>query len=144
MSSANDAAPQTSELQALTQLVTDLLAAHPAIRLGILFGSLVTGRSHSNSDIDIAVAADEPLTLEQKMALTGDLAQLLGRPVDLIDLQVTRGPLFQQILTRGSVIYCTDRTLYGDIIRTMLVYETDMMPYYERILTERRQRWLAQ
>jgi predicted nucleotidyltransferase len=138
------AIPQPSQVQALTQLITDLLAAHPAIRLGILFGSLATGRNRGDSDIDIAVAAGKPLTVNQKMALIGDLAQLLGRPVDLIDLQVTRGPLFRQILTRGRVIYCSDRALYGDIIRTMLFYEADMTPYYERILTERRQRWLAQ
>jgi len=63
------------------------LACHSTVKLGILFGSLAAGRATSDSDLDLGVAADQPLDIELKTVLIGELAQLLGRPVDLVDLQ---------------------------------------------------------
>jgi hypothetical protein len=58
-------------------------------------------------------------------------------------LQVVHGPILQQVLTQGKRIYCTDRMLYAALIRTMLFNQSDMMPYYDRILAERRQAWIV-
>lgn len=127
----------------IEQELASTLAAQPGIKLGILFGSLARGRARLESDLDLAVAADQPLESEAKMALITTLAQISGRAVDLIDLQAVGGPMLLQALTTGKVIYCADRLLYAELIKKMLFQQADMMPYYRRMLTERRQQWLA-
>lgn len=58
------------------------LARHPQIKLGILFGSLGRRQARFDSDLDLAVAADHPLDMDEKRALIEGLAQAVSRPVD--------------------------------------------------------------
>lgn len=117
------------------------LARHPAVELCVLFGSLAADRATSDSDLDLGVAADHPLDVDLKTVLIAELVQLLGRPVDLVDLQTASGVILQQVLVKGTVIYCTDHVLYATLIRNMLFDQSDMMPYYDRILAARREAW---
>ena len=84
--------------------------------LAILFGSLAAGRAHPNSDLDVAVIATTPLTSQARVNMMGDLALAFGRPVDLIDLSRTHCPLLQQVLTRGRLVLCKDRSQYAELI----------------------------
>ena len=135
--------PARQDPSVIGQHIAHQLVKYPAVKLAILFGSLVAGRATSDSDLDLGVAADHPLDIDLKTVLIEDLAQCLGRPVDLVDLQTARGVILQQILTKGMLIYCSDRLLYATIIRTMLFNQSDMMPYHERILAERRKAWIG-
>ena len=94
-----------------------------------------------HSDLDLAVASTAPLDPQIRIQLIEELAVGLGRPVDLIDLAQTHGPLLQQILTKGRLLLCTDRTRYADLLVRVVYEEADVMPYYRRILAERRQAW---
>ena len=127
----------------LIEPIVGLLARYPAIKLAILFGSLAKGHATSASDLDLGVAATVSLDTGIKTALIQALAEISGRPVDLVDLQVAHGPILQQVLTQGKLIHCTDRMLYAALIRTMLFNQSDMMPYYDRILAERRKAWIG-
>ena len=128
---------------ALIEHIARLLARYPTIKLGILFGSLAEERATPESDLDLGLAAAESLDTAMKTALIEALAEISGRPVDLVDLRVVSGPILQHVLTRGKLIYCIDRTLYAALIRTMLFNQSDMMPYYDRILAERRKAWIG-
>ena len=88
-----------------------------------------------------STASPQPNDIGQK--IVGDLALAFGRPIDLIDLAQTHGPLLQQILTRGRMIACKERPRYADLLLRMLYEEADYMPYYRRILAERRQAWIG-
>jgi uncharacterized protein len=134
----------TSEGAATVQVtIEQVLACHPSIVIAILFGSLATGRSRNDSDLDLAVASTNALSSQTRLQLIEDLAIRLGRPVDLIDLAQTHGPLLQQILTKGRLIVCTDRTHYAELLLRIVYEEADVMPYYRRILAERRQAWIG-
>ena len=136
-------APEIQDPDVIGQQIAHLLTRYPAVKLGILFGSLAAGHATFDSDLDLGVAADYPLAIELKTALIEDLAQLLGRPVDLVDLQMASGVILQQVLVKGRLIYCTDRILYATLIRNMLFNQSDMMPYHDRILAERRKAWIG-
>ena len=123
--------------------IGQVLARHPSIVVAILFGSLATGRNRNDSDLDLAVASTTPLDPQIRIQLIEELAVGLGRPVDLIDLAQTHGPLLQQILTKGRLLTCTDRTRYADLLLRVVYEEADVMPYYRRILAERRQAWIG-
>ena len=48
-----------------------------------------------------------------------------------------------RILTRGRLIVCKDRSRYADLLLRMLYEEADYMPYYRRILSDRRDAWIG-
>ena len=128
---------------ALTAPIACLLARYPSIKLGIVFGSLAKERATPESDLDLGVAATQSLDTVMKTTLIEALAEITGRPVDLVDLQAVSGPILQQVLTQGQLIYCTDQMLYAALIRDMLLNQSDMMPYYDRMLAERRKAWIG-
>ena len=141
MSEAHDI---VSEGSATAQAaIGQVLARHPSIVVAILFGSLAAGHSRNDSDLDLAVTSTTPLDPQTRLQLIEELAVGLGRPVDLIDLAQTHGPLLQQILTKGRLLICTDRTRYANLLLRVVYEEADVMPYYRRILAERRQAWIG-
>ena len=120
-----------------------VLSGHPDIALAIVFGSLARDSANRDSDLDLAVAGQARLGPDARVRLIEDLAYAFGRPVDLVDLQEAHGPILHQAVTRGRLLLCKDRTLYAEIIRRMLYEEADVMPYYRRILAERRRAWIG-
>jgi len=122
--------------------VRAVLGRHPEIHLALLFGSMATGRVSRDSDVDLAVAARHPLTVKSKMALMSELAEATGRAGDLIDLHSVGTLLLGQIVKGGRRILGTDER-YAELIKRYLFEEADFMPYYRRILSERRAAWIG-
>lgn len=120
----------------------NLFAVHPDIRLALLFGSLAAGTARTDSDIDIAVQADRPLSAEARLALMDELALAFGRPVDLIDLRCAGQPLLGQILVHGVRIVGTNAD-YGDLIYRNIMDNADFGPCLSHILFMRRRRWIG-
>ncbi len=120
--------------------LTAFLDSQPDIRLAILFGSAATNRLRFDSDIDLAVQCDAPLTAARKMALIEHVALISGRPVDLIDLKTIGQPLLGYIL-QGKRLKGSSETLAKLAYRN-LIEQADFLPLIERTLTERRRVWL--
>jgi predicted nucleotidyltransferase len=125
-----------------TELIGAVLLRHPHVKLAVVFGSLAAGAARPDSDLDLAVADDRPLSADARMALIADLAEHVGRPVDLIDLTRTGEPLLGQILAHGRRILGSDER-YADLLRRHLFDEADFAPYRRRILAERRRAWIG-
>lgn len=123
--------------------IKQVLDRHPIIRLAVLFGSLAKGEAGRDSDLDLAVSADRPLECHEKMQLIAELADALGRPVDLVDIFTVGEPLLGQIITRGKRILGDD-TRFAVMLSKHLFNQADFMPYQSRILKERRQAWIGQ
>lgn len=120
----------------------EALEQFPQIRLAVLFGSTALGRQQPRSDLDIAVAANRPLTTHEKIAIIGALAERTGRPIDLVDLSGAAEPLLGQVVRHGRRILGSD-TLYGELISRHLFEQADFMPYRARLLAERRLAWIG-
>ncbi len=119
------------------------LAAEPSVALALLFGSVASGRARRDSDIDLAVAGPAPLTADAKAALIADLAVLTGRPIDLIDLSTAGTGILRQALCKGRLVCLKDRALYAELIKRLVFEQADWLPYRDRILAERRRRWIG-
>ena len=132
---------QTMEAE-LNARFMEVLRRHGDLRLVILFGSLASQRATPGSDLDLAVLMQAPLSADDKMALIAELAQAVGRPVDLIDLDATGEPLLGQILKHGVRLHGSDRD-HGELIKRHLFEVADFLPYRRRILTERRRAWIG-
>jgi predicted nucleotidyltransferase len=88
-------------IEALQTRVPGLLAIYA-------FGSRIQGTVGPDSDLDLAVLVAgyaEPVAL---WALAGDLAELTGCPVDLLDLRAASTVMQYQILTTGERWWASD------------------------------------
>jgi predicted nucleotidyltransferase len=126
----------------LTRAILAAIDTQPGIRLAILFGSLAAGPERVNSDLDLAIDAGRRLTTGERLALTVELAKLMGRPVDLVDLYAVGEPLLGQIIRHGKRLL-GGGTCYADLIRRHLFDQANYLSYRSRILTERRRAWIG-
>ncbi|MBF0417613.1 MAG: nucleotidyltransferase domain-containing protein [Magnetococcales bacterium] len=88
-------------LAAMRQTIPDFLALYA-------FGSRVNGDATPESDLDLAILTPgktDPLTLWR---LSGDLAELTGGPVDLLDLCAASTVMQYQIITTGQRLWARD------------------------------------
>jgi predicted nucleotidyltransferase len=124
------------------EAVANALRADPKVRLAILFGSTAAGKERRDSDCDIAVDLGSPMTADQKISMIGILAERVGQPIDLIDLQTVGEPLLGQILKHGIRVV-GGKARHAALIRKHLLDAADFLPYRDRILRERRQAWIG-
>ncbi len=129
-------------MEGLRLKIRRVLSRFPDVKLCILFGSTALGKASNRSDVDIAVAGDKALAPDTCLELLEALSVATGREIDLVDLTVSWGPILAQALSKGIVIQNLDTALYAGLISRMLFNQADMMPYYDRILRERRERFL--
>ena len=120
----------------------EVLARFANVTSAVLFGSAAEGRQRTDSDLDIAVAADHPLTVAEKIAIIQALAEKTGRPIDLIDLATVTEPLLGQIVQHGRRLLGSDQ-VFGNLINRHLVEQADFMPIRGRVLNERRMAWIG-
>ncbi len=123
----------------LNELTAFLQTQHD-IRLAILFGSAASNRLRFESDIDLAVQCDAPLTAARKMELIEHVVLISGRPVDLIDLKTIGQPLLGYIL-QGKRLKGSSEALAKLAYRN-LIEQADFLPLIERTLAQRRRAWL--
>lgn len=131
-----------SDLEEISRKLSASLARWSEIRVALLFGSAVRGRLRPSSDIDVAVASSRPLALEARIDLANSLSLELGREVDIIDLQAVSGTILREALSKGQLIKKSDPALLAGLMRKLWYSQADVMPYVQRILTERRRRFL--
>lgn len=91
-----------------TAILRTLQARMPNLLAVYAFGSRIQGTARPDSDLDLAVLVAgyaEPLELWN---LSGDLADLAGCPVDLLDLRAASTVMQYQIITTGQCWWAKD------------------------------------
>ncbi len=124
----------------LTQNLRSLLETQSNIQLAILFGSMATQTERADSDIDIAVLSDRPLSAVEKTSLIEAIADMSGRAVDLIDLRTAGEPLLGEVLQGQRLLGSND--VYASLLSRHLIDAADFGPLQQRILKERRDAWI--
>ena len=115
----------------------------PEIDVVYLFGSAVSGKLHTESDIDIAVLFQKNKTPSdmQLIEVKADLNVLMGKEVDLISLNQVSPILQMQVIKKGKkIIVQNDKRLSLFIIRAFTDYcdlKIIRRPIEEKILKER-------
>lgn len=99
-------------------LIQILQTRLPSLLAIYAFGSRLNGTAGPDSDLDLAVLVPgyaEPLDLFE---LAGDLADVAGCPVDLLDLRAASTVMQYQIITRGECWWARDAqaALYEAVI----------------------------
>ena len=70
-----------------------------------LFGSVVRGDAHKNSDVDILIEVDKKTTLFDMIDIKSDLEGVLKKKVDLVEYKGIKSALRENILSSQLQIY---------------------------------------
>jgi predicted nucleotidyltransferase len=118
-----NAPSRTALTPAETTRVVETLRAH-GVRYALVFGSASRDAMGPDSDLDIALSADQPLSSAQRFGLIEALAAACGRPIDLVDLRAARGTVFAKAL-QGRELFCDSIRAKGEAMyrRASLVEE---------------------
>ncbi|MDA3806699.1 MAG: nucleotidyltransferase domain-containing protein [Thiomicrorhabdus sp.] len=122
--------------------IAELLSVERGLELAIIFGSAAAHNMRIDSDVDIALLFNCPLSAKRKMEITERLELELLRDVDLVDMSKLSGTILQQTLCKGHVLIQKDAGVLADQVKKMIYNQTDMMPYVTRTLMERQQRFI--
>lgn len=120
----------------------NVLSSEEGLKIAIIYGSAAAGSMRSDSDVDLAVLFDHPLSADQKMKLATRLERELLRSVDLVDLSIISGTILKQILCKGRVLVQNEAGVLVEQLRKMIYNQADMMPYVSRTLMERQRRFI--
>jgi predicted nucleotidyltransferase len=85
---------------AIVEMLRQALASRTDVRLAILFGSTARGTDRAASDVDVAILSRDL----DPLALARDLARVLGREVQIVDLETVGYPMLQAIVRDGLVV----------------------------------------
>jgi predicted nucleotidyltransferase len=121
----------------------DFLADDPDLLLVIVFGSTVDGSHRPDSDIDVAVYANNRLIPRKRQQLADDIAVSTGRTVDLIDLRTANGALLRRILHTGQIVLSKEPGILGILSERLLDWQEDFEPQLNELLATRIRRFTS-
>ncbi|MDN4524007.1 type VII toxin-antitoxin system MntA family adenylyltransferase antitoxin [Fictibacillus fluitans] len=84
------------------------LAAELEPYLIVLFGSTIKGNENQDSDVDIGYLSDKEIDHYERFMKSQELASILNKEVDLVDLKKASTVFQAQIVGTGKVIFCAD------------------------------------
>ena len=111
------------------------------IRLALVFGSAGRGKLESHSDVDVAIAGRAPLAKSKLADVRNDLARLLGREIDLIDLNLAEGLILHRAVTEGVRVK-SDAALFERFLTKALDFQEDFHPLVRRMREEKVNRFI--
>ena len=118
-------------MSVLETCVATLRVHVPDVVAIYVFGSMADGRTHSTSDVDLALLAGGPLDPAVRFEIAQDLALAANRDVDLVDLRTATTVMRMQVVGSGRCLYSAD-----DSERE--AFETFTYSSYARLNEERR------
>ena len=113
-------------------LITYFRQAIPNLVALYRFGSQAKGETRPESDVDLAVLTRSPIPNLRRFELAQDLAVLVHRDVDLVDLRVASTVMRMQVLSTGTCLMSFDEAARQEF--EMYAYSD-----YARLNEERRE-----
>lgn len=112
--------------------------AAPGVVSVYLFGSVAHGRSHRESDLDVAVLlkwadfSTARARFEERLRLSTVLGAGLGRRLDLVVLNDVAPGLGRAVVRDGKRLFCSDPKLDHAYVRDVQLRAADLEPFLRR------------
>lgn len=116
----------------IQQVINTILEVFPTIEGVYIFGSTGTEFEKKESDVDIAILSDSPMTSIQVWNLSQKIAVAINKDVDLVDLHEVSTVFCFQIISTGKRVYCRDKNICDNF--EMIAYSS-----YLRLNEERKE-----
>jgi len=109
----------------------ELLAADRRVRLVYVFGSAADPARSAVGDVDLAVLADPPLSLDELGRRQADLAEATGAPIDLVSLNDAPIVLAHEVVEGGRCLFARDDDIETEFVTRTRTRYWDFAPYRE-------------
>jgi uncharacterized protein len=123
---------RTLTIADVMRLLREGLASHPEVRFAFLFGSVITRGLERARDIDLAVSFRGAPELMALGNLAAELDQIVGREVDVVDLDPASTLLRWEVVRTGQVVTAPDRDALLAFQARVPIEYADLRPYFER------------
>lgn len=121
--------PQTLNLAAIVANLA-VWCRNRDIQLCVLFGSQVTGKAHSRSDVDLAVWTDERPSLAVRLRWLQQLETMLDWGVSLVFISPDLDPVLGfEIVRDGRLVYEVKSGLWADRRAQLWHAYADSLPF---------------
>ena len=110
-------------------LLPDIFKKYNDIKAVYLFGSHSTGKTHMESDIDLAIVPANSKVKDRKLELLTDLARHGFCNVDLVFLDINDIIIKFEAIRNNKIIYQSNDFDHGDYFSKVLRQYFDFLPY---------------
>ncbi|MBV6510847.1 MAG: hypothetical protein FMNOHCHN_00325 [Ignavibacteriaceae bacterium] len=118
----------------LINRIKEYLAASEYTTFAYLFGSQVSGKTRFGSDLDIAVWFAQEPSLNILGNLVGDLEDLTGERIDLVELNglpQKKPKLAYNVVSKGVFLFTKDEKLHVEFKTKTFLHYLDFKPVIE-------------
>jgi predicted nucleotidyltransferase len=112
-----------------SQKLANLFAAYPEIQAVYLFGSTLSGKTHAESDLDLAVVPRDKAIRARKLDLLADLVRAGFENVDLVFLDTTDIVLKFEAVKHNRLLYQSPDFDRGEFYSLIVRQYLDFLPY---------------
>jgi predicted nucleotidyltransferase len=113
------------------KLLPNIFRKYSDICAVYLFGSFASGRTHRESDLDLAIVPSSRILQNQKLDILADLARRGFDRVDLVFLDTTDVVLKFEAVRHNRLVYCADNFDASAFYSLTLRQYWDFLPYLE-------------
>jgi len=111
------------------KLLPGIFRKYPGVQAVYLFGSAASGKTHTESDLDLAVVPGDASARAAKLDILADLARNGFCNVDLIFLDTENILLKFQAVRQNRLLYSSEEFNPGDYFSLTLRQYFDFLPY---------------
>jgi len=133
---------QNDQIAAMIRSINESLSLFPDISIAVLFGSAVTNRMRADSDVDIAIAGESALSWDRIQEIRIAIGKVLRREIDIVDLQTSKGLIFYEALTKGTIVFSRNRRLMAKMMTEAVYFGEDFLPLMKRALENKARKFI--
>ncbi len=110
-------------------LLPDIFKKYSGIQAVYLFGSAAAGKTHAESDLDLAIVPDDSSLRSERLELLTELARRGFSNVDLVFLDTNDVVLKFEAVHRNHLLYCKSDFDASNFFSLTLRQYFDFLPY---------------
>lgn len=110
-------------------LLPQIFQSYPGIQAVYLFGSAITGRIHSESDLDLAIVPRDASLRDKRLEILTDLTRHGFDRVDLVFLDTDDVVLKFEAVRHNNIVYRTQGFDSGSYFSKIVRQYFDYKPY---------------
>jgi len=110
-------------------ILPEIFRQYPDIQAVYLFGSLANGKTHPESDLDLAIIPSSREIHQRRLDLLADLARQGFENVDLVFLDTDDIVLKFEAIHQNRLIYQTENFDRGSTFSLVIRQYFDFLPY---------------
>jgi len=120
----------------IKEILAEKLQQIPSVCAAFIHGSAVTGNLRSDSDLDIAILPVQGvrITVQERMAIGGDLESLIGRPVDIGIISTNNLVYAKEVVEHGELLFTRNAFFSECFLSTCLSMYVDLQQDRREVL----------